>query len=100
MLEYDARLRFLGIETLAVRRLKLDIVLAHKMYFGRTFGCDVLKRAMSTRDQRNNCHLLKEPRGLIQRLQFFSNRVVHLWNQIPENVIHGSEENLKRYIGL
>ena len=97
---YEKRLKFLGIETLELRRMKLDIILAHKMFHGLTYDCDILQRSLCTRDHRNNLKLLKEKSGCVERLRFFSNRVVNTWNALPEYIIAGSEDNLKRYIGL
>ena len=97
---YERRLKFLGLDTLAARRIKLDLVCVHKMYHGLLDGCDILQHSKSQRHHRNNRHLLKEHSVIRARLHFLTNRVVSLWNKLPESVIDGSHELFKKYIQL
>lgn len=97
---YEQRLRFLKLDSIDVRRCKLDLLLCHRMYHHQTHDCDVLTRSHSLRHQRHNHHLLKDPRGCLARLSFFSNRVVALWNALPERIILSDIDTFKQFIGL
>ena len=99
-LPYERRLSFLKLDSLASRRLKLDLSFAHKLYHKVFPDCNILTFSSSTRSHRNNAHLLKEASGLRERLHFFSNRIVHTWNRIPEEIINGSHDKFKEYIDL
>ena len=97
---YANRLKFLKLDTLAARRIKFDLLFAHKIYHNEIPDCDILMRSNSIRGHRNNSHLLKEPSGCRERLNFFSNRVVNSWNSIPQDIISASYVKFKRYVGI
>lgn len=97
---YEERLRFFSLDSLELRRAKLDLLLAYKMFHGFTPDCDVLTRYVTTRVHRNNCKLIKEPRGCSQRLLFFPNRVATMWNSLPESVLLSDLNSFKTFIGL
>lgn len=97
---YEKRLKFLKLDTLAVRRTKLDLMLAYKMFRGLTSDCDVLSRSTSIRSQRITHKLIKDKPGCLPRILFFSNRVVEMWNKVPDDIALGELPAFKRYVGL
>lgn len=98
--DYNERLKFLGLDRLDIRRTKLDLMLCYKSYHSTTENCDLLRRQEHNRTPRFAHHILKEPRGCLARVNFFSNRVVATWNKLPSDVALGSETNFKRFISL
>lgn len=98
--DYDKRLRYLKLDRLDIRRVKLDLLLCYKMFRGMTPDCYVIVEGMNIPSARNKCHLLKERYTCLARSNFFANRVVDAWNSIPESVIRGSEDQFKKYIAL
>ena len=98
--DYDDRLKFLGIDRLDIRRTKLDLMLCYKVYHSMIDNCDLLKRQNHDRTPRFAHHIVKESNGCLARVNFFSNRVVAMWNKLPADVALGAETSFKRFISL
>ena len=98
--DYESRLKFLGLDKLDVRRLKLDLVACYNMFHQLTPDCDVLSRSKNTRETRQEHQLLKDTNVCLARCNYFSNRVVNCWNELPANIIEGSEDDFKAHLKL
>ena len=99
-IDYESRLKFLRLDRLDIRRVKLDLLTAYKMYHQQTLDCDVLQLSQSTIQTRNECLILKDVNVCLARANYFGNRVANSWNDLPSNVKKGSESCFKKYIGL
>lgn len=97
---YEERLRFLGIDTLKMRRFKLDLSLCYKIYHNSTFCPQLLVRKTIQRHLQHNNRLQKEITGGKQRSLIFANRVVTTWNSLPDSVIEGPEARFREHVGL
>jgi hypothetical protein len=85
-LPYNARLRILGLETLERRRLVQDLILYYKIlhgYLGVSLqfkpGCGVTRG--------NSFKLAKQNCSCDVRKYFYSNRIVDVWNSLPDAVV-------------
>ena len=86
-LSYKERLLNLGLKSLEERRIIIDLVFLYKLINGRlgisfddffTFGNSI------TRGHDFKLYINKY--NIECRKYFFSNRVVHIWNQLPANI--------------
>ncbi len=99
-LSYEQRLRFLNLESFVGRLSKLDIVLAHKIYHEHTFCPGVLRKKEPTRELKHKARLVKEPHTSKSRTNFFANRVVSTWNDLPDSVLLSSPSELSNFLQL
>ena len=86
------------------RRMVIDLLFLHKVYFGFQYCPQLLHRKSNLRPLMHNCRLLK-PRNATGRLQqIWPNNVISIWNSIPENVLRLNHrkfaEHLKRYLSV
>ena len=95
---YEKRLRFLDLEKLNARRLRLDVILADKIYHGKAFCANILQRKINARPLAHNSRLLRDVVACKPRYLFFSNRIVEFWNKIPERILLSDENTFKNYI--
>ena len=89
-LDYHEKLKRLKLEPLAIRRKKADLVLTYKILNG---FCDVEKNTwfstmgqnslQTTRTSAYPLNLKKDRSKLELRKNFFSNRIVDDWNNLP-----------------
>ena len=100
-LSYSDRLQRLKLTSLEDRRQRGDLIEAYKIISGKeNVRCDkFFKMAdsnVSNNITRGNSKKLYKPRlnkGILQRSNFFSVRVVNSWNQLPEEVISAKTVN-------
>ena len=99
-LSYIDRLMRLNLTSLEDRRQRGDLIEAYKIISGKdNVKCDkFFKRADSDLSSitRGNSQKLYKPRlnkGILQRSNFFSIRVVNSWNKLPEEVISAETVN-------
>ena len=100
-LSYSDRLHRLKLTSLEDRRQRGDLIEAYKIISGKeNVRCDkFFKMAdsnVSNNITRGNSKKLYKPRlnkGILQRSNFFSVRVVNSWNQLPEEVISAKTVN-------
>lgn len=92
---YEDRLKLLDLPTLVYRRYRGDAIEVYK-YLRGVYNVDsssLLPRAFDTRTRGHEYKLLKRPcRGQL-RSNFFSMRVVNLWNSLPEDVVSAPSLN-------
>ena len=88
-LSYNERLRLLNFNTLEERRIKFDIIFLFKIInnlvdisFSELFTFN--NRQTRGHNQKINCQFSRTN----CRKYFFANRVVNIWNGLPENVVN------------
>lgn len=108
-LSYCERLKRLKLTSLTDRRKRGDLIEAYKIITGKeNIKSDKFFKFSSDQcnKTRGNSMKLYKPRlnkSILQRVNFFSNRVVNSWNALPEYVISASTVNtfknrLDRYL--
>ena len=91
-LEYDERLKSLDLPCLLYRKLRGDMIEVYKMLSG-SYDNNIkppllLKDDMNIRQTRGNGKMLyKEKCNKDIRRNFFRNRVINFWNDLPEKVV-------------
>ena len=90
---YAHRLEMLNLETLEVRRLKTDLILLFKIHnnlLDIKFDEFFTKNLITTNyNLRRHTNYLKTPNitKTNTRQNFFSNRIVRVWNKLPQEII-------------
>jgi len=88
-LSYSERLNILGLETLNRRRVICYLILCYKYLHGlvETNNCNFIRIYQSSRTRGNRMKLYKEQCSIDARHQFFTNRIVDIWNSLPAAVV-------------
>lgn len=91
VLSYEERLRLLELPTLLYRRMRGDMLEVHKIlnnYYDSGVNFPLTRRRESERESRGHSQMLqKNTSRLNVRRYCFSQRVVNLWNSLPDNVV-------------
>lgn len=94
--EYEERLRILNLETLELRRLKNDLLYAFKILKGfvnlDTENLFTMSHNSLTRGHKFKFYISSDNFKKC-RHQFFSNRIIKVWNALPANVINCNSIN-------
>ena len=88
-LDYEQRLRLLGLPSLTFRRLRRDMIETFKIINGHSdqeVAPVIPKCSSSTRDYNKKLHKRRANR-LNSRKRYFTLRVVSIWNDLPEEVV-------------
>ena len=95
-LEYSDRLRELNLYTLEQRRERGDLIEAYKIITGKeNIECEKFFKFRDNSNTRGNSMKIYKPRlkrNILQRVNFFSIRVVNTWNELPDYVIQLVQE--------
>ena len=85
---YEDRLKILGLPTLEYRRLRADVIQVYKI-LNQIDQVDIDKFFnMSEQSTRGNSLKIFKPRSRLKvRSSVFSNRVVDVWNSLPNSVV-------------
>ena len=95
-IKYDSyfhRLQLLNLETLELRRVKIDLIITYKIINNLVDinSTDFLKINLNLKNynlRRNKFHLIKSPLpNYLVSSNFFSHRVINAWNSLPDNVV-------------
>ena len=82
---YSTRLAILGLDSLELRRLRLDLVLAYKLTFGlveaESSTLFVFRTDCVTRG--HDYKLIARNNRVNVRKWFFSQRLINVWNSLP-----------------
>ena len=99
-LTYEARLVRLGIPSLELRRLHLDLIYCYKLVFGLIrLDTDKFIDFSPVSATRGHAYKLYKPRCTnAVRKNFFTERVVNVWNSLPHNVDFSSLPKFKNSI--
>jgi ribonuclease P/MRP protein subunit RPP40 len=95
-LPYEERLRHLKLPTLKYRRLRGDMIEVFKIITGK-YDKDIavsLTKQVVTHTRGNSCRLYQGHVKYDLRKHFFTNRVINIWNSLPENVVAADNINL------
>ncbi len=106
---YEEKLKELGISTLEERRKYLDLLQTYKVMTGkdnveRSIWFDMASSGQrATRQAADPLNIRPKAARLEVRRQFFSQRVVEYWNEIPEKVksavsVIGFKAGLKKHL--
>ena len=94
-LSYEERLRKLKLPTLVYRRKRGEMIQTykylHNIYDSNTE--ELLKLIHHDRTRGHSLKLFKERVNTSTRAQFFSSRVVDLWNSLPKEVVTAPSVN-------
>ena len=99
-LSYDERLKALNLPTLKYRRLRGDMIELYKMVKG-SYDPDVslhLNYSKTVTLRGNKFKLFQEQLHYDMRKYFFGNRIIHVWNSLPDEVV--SAEKLDTFKNL
>ncbi len=90
---YHHRLEILQLETLEMRRVKLDLIFTYKILHGLVDinNCDFLKinpivRTHNLRRHKFHLQLPYVPKSLIAS-NFFTYRILNVWNKLPSRIV-------------
>lgn len=89
-LSYLDRLSLLNLDSLQVRRLRADLIMCFTILNGYT-DVDVdqfFTRSSVSQTRGNSCKLFKCHTFSVRESHFFSNRVVEIWNTLPNDVVN------------
>jgi len=95
-LSCEERLRSLGLTILEQRRLRGDLIETYKIVTGKEKigSSQFFMPYASNYNTRGHCHKLTTTRcHLDLRKNFFSHRVVHHWNELPNSVDNANAVN-------
>ena len=85
---YQDRLKRLSLPSLELRRLLLDLILCYKIVFGLIHVQFDELFVFSTLSTRGHPYkLTKVSRSTTCRSEFFSQRIVNVWNSLPQNTV-------------
>ena len=104
-LTYQERLQRLNIPTLSYRRVRGDLIEVFKLVTGK-YDNDVAEGLLEINprvSRGNKLKLIKKRATLNVRKYFFTNRVVNIWNKLPNWVVEaestkGFEKNIDKYM--
>ena len=98
-LSYSERLRFLGLPTLQYRRMRADVIQVFKIIHGiDKIDEDIFEVPLTQRTRGNSKRIFKKHSRLNTRKCFFSQRVVNVWNSLPENVVCAQSVNSFKHL--
>ena len=89
-LQYEERLKRLRLYPLEKKRFRGDLIETYKILTGKEENVNpdlFFKRATTSNLRGNSMKLFKGRSRLVQRQNFFSQRVVNYWNNLPESVV-------------
>ena len=91
---YEERLRKLELPSMFYRRMRGDIIEAWKYIHGVYMTDCPLTRNYDTRTRGNQLKLKKQYARLSLRRNLFTNRVVDLWNHLPNDIVCAANINI------
>jgi len=85
---YSERLRYLGLPSLELRRLHLDLSFCYKIVFGivNVSFSSFFKFSTATSTRGHQYKLYKSHCSHSTRSRFFAERVINVWNCLPPSV--------------
>ena len=96
-LDYEARLRSLKLPTLTYRRLRGDVINVYKYIHGiyrLPLADKMFEMAQYGATRGHSFKLYKHQSHLNLRKHFFSQRVVDVWNSLPDDVVTAPSLNM------
>ena len=96
-LEYEERLSKLKLPSLEYRRIRGDMIETFKFthdYYDKKASGDLLKLTKNSNTKTNGYKLDKVSFKTTQYQNFFTNRVVNLWNSLPSHIVNSASVNM------
>lgn len=95
-MSYRERLFYLQLPTLRYRRLRGDMIEVFKILSGMYDAqvVPIIERNLDTRNRGNSLKLRVERCNYDVRKYSFCNRIVNVWNSLPDNVVKSSSLNV------
>ena len=93
--EYEERLKILQIPSLTYRRLRGDMLEVYKMTSGE-YDPEVIPKLQFVRNSTTRGHskkLFHQRSTHSTRRNFFSNRIIPVWNSLPEEIVSAPNKN-------
>jgi hypothetical protein len=86
---YNERLLNLGLDSLQCRRLKTDLIFCYKLIHGHVnmHSDNFFTRSVNTHLRGNSFKLVKPRSASVREANFFSHRVVDIWNSLPDSIL-------------
>ena len=86
-LTYYSRLQVLGLESLEIRRLRTDVLLVYRIMFGMVrLNSNEFFTLRNQPHLRGHKYVINKQRcSNSRRINFFSNRIVNIWNNLPSS---------------
>ena len=100
-MSYNARLNFLNLTSLELRRLHIDLLFCYKLLNGHISGSPAnYGLTLSNRKSRGNSYKLTINVSRIDaRKHFFASRICEPWNSLPDDVVlEKSVKSFKRQL--
>ncbi len=97
-ISYTDRLRILELETLELRRMRLDLTFAHAVFIGLTYCPKVMSIRTLPRELRHNCTLQRDRTRTKARSQFITQRIAGPWNKMPDSIVLGDHKRFLNYV--
>jgi len=96
---YADRLTKLDLSSLELRRLQLDLIYCYKIVFGlvKLNHADFFEFS-TVSNTRGHKYKLYKPGCSNVRIHFFTNRVINVWNSLPDTVSFANQYAFKRSI--
>jgi len=94
-LNYEKRLKYTGLTTLTDRRIRGDMIEVFKILkgFSKVKYSNWFKLAVNGRTRGHKYKLIKSRSRLDIRKNFFSQRVINEWNNLPNEVVEAESIN-------
>ena len=88
-LSYSCRLARLGLDSLYCRRVKYDLIMCYKVLHNMvSIDCNVLfQRSQVSHTRGNSMKLSKHHVSSRRDGHFFANRVINIWNSLPDHIV-------------
>ena len=90
-LAYSDRLKTLNLPTLAYRRVRGDMILVHKILNNEDNPCPNLFNFNNNNLRGHNRKLFLPNCNRDLRKYYFSNRIIQLWNSLPNDVVNSKD---------
>ena len=86
---YSERLQLLKLPSLELRRLRIDLIWCYKIVFGLVDLCtyELFELGQSSSTRGHPYKIFKRRTSCTTRSEFFAERVVNIWNELPLNVV-------------
>ena len=94
-LKYADRLKTCKLPTMHYRRIREDIIETYKILSGKydSAAIPILTTSPTLTTRGNDLRLQKNRARYDLRKIFFTNRIVNMWNSLPNDVVHAESTN-------
>ena len=96
-LDYESRLKVLNLPTLTYRCLRGDVIDVYKYWHGIfTFSHDMFNQDLYEGTRGHSLKLFKDRSKRELRRHFFSQRVINIWNSLPDTIVTAPSVNTQK----